>query len=159
MPKNPTSSGPLTDLPDYSFMDGRPTPLGVNEKTPIIHWNAFNDTLKSISNYWIESVWLVFRRDKSIDWINNVISPRGLCKILKKLILPNKNTSENCMQPKKRDKVFWRANSDQKEDFSPKKNEHRLFSVNSSIVASVKWINVYSKIPHKSFHSVSISVT
>lgn len=32
MPKNPTSSGPLTDLPDYSFMDGRPTPLGVNEK-------------------------------------------------------------------------------------------------------------------------------
>lgn len=37
MPKNPTSSGPLTDLPDYSFMDGRPTPLGVNEKTPIIH--------------------------------------------------------------------------------------------------------------------------
>lgn len=29
LPKNPTSSGPLTDRPDYSFMDGRPTPLGV----------------------------------------------------------------------------------------------------------------------------------
>lgn len=29
LPKNPTSSGPLTELPDYTFMDGRPTPLGV----------------------------------------------------------------------------------------------------------------------------------
>lgn len=29
LPKNPTSTGPLTDLPDYTFMDGRPTPLGV----------------------------------------------------------------------------------------------------------------------------------
>lgn len=29
LPKNPTSSGPLTDLPDYTYMDGRPTPLGV----------------------------------------------------------------------------------------------------------------------------------
>lgn len=29
LPRNPTSAGPLTDLPDYSFMDGRPTPLGV----------------------------------------------------------------------------------------------------------------------------------
>lgn len=30
LPKNPTSSGPLTDLPDYSFVDGRPVPLGVS---------------------------------------------------------------------------------------------------------------------------------
>lgn len=29
LPKNPTSSGPLTELPDYTFMDGRPTPMGV----------------------------------------------------------------------------------------------------------------------------------
>ena len=26
---NPTAHGPLTNLPDYSFSDGRPTPLGV----------------------------------------------------------------------------------------------------------------------------------
>ncbi|XP_031625435.1 39S ribosomal protein L52, mitochondrial [Contarinia nasturtii] len=32
LPKNPTSSGPLTDLPDYTYMDGRPTPLGVRQK-------------------------------------------------------------------------------------------------------------------------------
>lgn len=30
LPKNPTSSGPLTDLPDYSFTDGRPVPMGVS---------------------------------------------------------------------------------------------------------------------------------
>lgn len=30
LPKNPTSTGPLTDLPDYTFTDGRPTPLGVS---------------------------------------------------------------------------------------------------------------------------------
>lgn len=37
LPKNPSSSGPLTDLPDYTFMDGRPTPLGVsNTKKRIV---------------------------------------------------------------------------------------------------------------------------
>lgn len=29
LPLNPTSHGPLTNLPDYTFLDGRPTPLGV----------------------------------------------------------------------------------------------------------------------------------
>lgn len=28
--KNPTSEGPLTDLPDYSYIDGRPAQLGVS---------------------------------------------------------------------------------------------------------------------------------
>ncbi|XP_055378372.1 39S ribosomal protein L52, mitochondrial [Condylostylus longicornis] len=29
---NPNSFGPLTNLPDYTYMDGRPTPLGCNMK-------------------------------------------------------------------------------------------------------------------------------
>ncbi|XP_014087525.1 large ribosomal subunit protein mL52 [Bactrocera oleae] len=29
---NPNAFGPLTNLPDYSFLDGRPTPLGSNQK-------------------------------------------------------------------------------------------------------------------------------
>ncbi|KAL5286791.1 Mrpl52 family protein [Megaselia abdita] len=28
---NPNRFGPLTNLPDYSFMDGRPTPMGSNQ--------------------------------------------------------------------------------------------------------------------------------
>lgn len=30
LPKNPNTAGPLTDLPDYTFIDGRTTPLGVS---------------------------------------------------------------------------------------------------------------------------------
>uniref|UniRef100_A0A1B0CE48 Large ribosomal subunit protein mL52 n=1 Tax=Lutzomyia longipalpis TaxID=7200 RepID=A0A1B0CE48_LUTLO len=29
---NPTKFGPLTNFPDYTFMDGRPTPLGAHQK-------------------------------------------------------------------------------------------------------------------------------
>lgn len=34
LPKNITSAGPLTDAPDYSFVDGRPAPLGVSSRDP-----------------------------------------------------------------------------------------------------------------------------
>lgn len=30
LPANPNKEGPLTNLPDFTYMDGRPTPLGVN---------------------------------------------------------------------------------------------------------------------------------
>ncbi|GAB0097032.1 39S ribosomal protein L52, mitochondrial [Sergentomyia squamirostris] len=30
---NPTKFGPLTNLPDYTFMDGRPTPLGSRQRS------------------------------------------------------------------------------------------------------------------------------
>ncbi|KAH8277839.1 hypothetical protein KR018_008504 [Drosophila ironensis] len=36
LPENPNSFGPLTNLPDYSFLDGRPTPLGANQKRRIL---------------------------------------------------------------------------------------------------------------------------
>lgn len=29
---NPNKFGPLTNLPDYTFKDGRPTPLGIRQK-------------------------------------------------------------------------------------------------------------------------------
>ncbi|XP_011187324.1 39S ribosomal protein L52, mitochondrial [Zeugodacus cucurbitae] len=32
LPGNPNAFGPLTNLPDYTFLDGRPTPLGSNQK-------------------------------------------------------------------------------------------------------------------------------
>uniref|UniRef100_A0A023EDT0 Large ribosomal subunit protein mL52 n=1 Tax=Aedes albopictus TaxID=7160 RepID=A0A023EDT0_AEDAL len=31
LPRNPNKSGLLTDLPDYTFLDGRVTPLGANQ--------------------------------------------------------------------------------------------------------------------------------
>lgn len=30
---NPNAFGPLTNLPDYTFQDGKPTPLGVRQQT------------------------------------------------------------------------------------------------------------------------------
>jgi len=33
LPMNPNAEGPLTNLPDYTYMDGRPTPLGQRQKT------------------------------------------------------------------------------------------------------------------------------
>lgn len=35
LPPNPNSFGPLTNLPDYSFKDGRPVPFGSNQKKRI----------------------------------------------------------------------------------------------------------------------------
>ncbi|XP_051166292.1 39S ribosomal protein L52, mitochondrial [Leptopilina boulardi] len=33
---NPNGFGPLTNLPDYSFKDGRPVPLGVNQNRKLV---------------------------------------------------------------------------------------------------------------------------
>ncbi|XP_017150606.1 39S ribosomal protein L52, mitochondrial [Drosophila miranda] len=36
LPENPNAFGPLTNLPDYTFLDGRPTPLGSNQKKRLV---------------------------------------------------------------------------------------------------------------------------
>ncbi|XP_034477355.1 39S ribosomal protein L52, mitochondrial [Drosophila innubila] len=36
LPENPNAFGPLTNLPDYTFLDGRTTPLGSNQKKRLI---------------------------------------------------------------------------------------------------------------------------
>ncbi|EDW46798.1 39S ribosomal protein L52, mitochondrial [Drosophila sechellia] len=36
LPENPNAFGPLTNLPDYTYLDGRPTPLGANQKRRLL---------------------------------------------------------------------------------------------------------------------------
>ncbi|EDV59650.1 39S ribosomal protein L52, mitochondrial [Drosophila erecta] len=36
LPENPNAFGPLTNLPDYTYLDGRPTPLGANQKKRLL---------------------------------------------------------------------------------------------------------------------------
>ncbi|TMW43642.1 hypothetical protein DOY81_011280, partial [Sarcophaga bullata] len=36
LPSNPNEFGPLTNLPDYTFLDGRATPMGSNQKRRLI---------------------------------------------------------------------------------------------------------------------------
>lgn len=36
LPENPNAFGPLTNMPDYTFLDGRTTPMGSNQKKRLI---------------------------------------------------------------------------------------------------------------------------
>ncbi|KAH8372927.1 hypothetical protein KR009_008275 [Drosophila setifemur] len=36
LPENPNAFGPLTNLPDYTFLDGRTTPLGANQRRRLL---------------------------------------------------------------------------------------------------------------------------
>ncbi|XP_073844870.1 mitochondrial ribosomal protein L52 [Musca autumnalis] len=40
LPANPNEFGPLTNLPDYTFLDGRPTPMGSNQKKRLLKQQA-----------------------------------------------------------------------------------------------------------------------
>lgn len=71
LPKNPTSSGPLTDLPDYSYMDGRPTPLGVSFSffRYWVRWKLKTKNLRDNRIQWnrksflLRQVWQKYRLD------------------------------------------------------------------------------------------------
>ncbi|XP_016986386.1 39S ribosomal protein L52, mitochondrial [Drosophila rhopaloa] len=36
LPENPNAFGPLTNSPDFTYLDGRPTPLGANQKRRLL---------------------------------------------------------------------------------------------------------------------------
>ncbi|KAJ8676016.1 hypothetical protein QAD02_011802 [Eretmocerus hayati] len=48
--RNPNSFGPLTNLPDYSFKDGRPTPYGSNQKKKIDQQRETLQRIKKLSD-------------------------------------------------------------------------------------------------------------
>ncbi|XP_018805078.1 PREDICTED: 39S ribosomal protein L52, mitochondrial [Bactrocera latifrons] len=49
LPGNPNAFGPLTNLPDYSFLDGRPTPLGSNQKRRLKKQQEIADKIVTLS--------------------------------------------------------------------------------------------------------------
>ncbi|XP_053963118.1 39S ribosomal protein L52, mitochondrial [Anastrepha ludens] len=50
LPENPNAFGPLTNLPDYSFLDGRPTPLGANQKRRLKKQQEIAAKILTLSN-------------------------------------------------------------------------------------------------------------
>lgn len=51
--ENPLTDSPLVTLPDYTFMDGRPTPLGVSFQVPLLSLIfpvLYNDTLFAVQS-------------------------------------------------------------------------------------------------------------
>ena len=47
--ENPNMEGPLTNLPDFTYMDGRPTPLGVSCTKIMFHLIGHKGILSSSS--------------------------------------------------------------------------------------------------------------
>lgn len=46
---NPNSCGPLTDLPDFTYLDGRPTPLGMRQKKRMAKQKEIAKTILTLS--------------------------------------------------------------------------------------------------------------
>ncbi|XP_062544968.1 large ribosomal subunit protein mL52 isoform X1 [Armigeres subalbatus] len=49
LPRNPNKSGPLTDLPDYTFLDGRVTPLGANQTKRLLQQHELANKIVTMS--------------------------------------------------------------------------------------------------------------
>uniref|UniRef100_A0A0K8TSB8 Large ribosomal subunit protein mL52 n=1 Tax=Tabanus bromius TaxID=304241 RepID=A0A0K8TSB8_TABBR len=49
LPENPNAYGPLTDMPDYTFLDGRPTPLGAHQKRRMLQQREIAKKIVTLS--------------------------------------------------------------------------------------------------------------
>lgn len=49
LPLNPNACGPLTDLPDYTFLDGRPTPLGTRQNNRMLKQKQIAERILTLS--------------------------------------------------------------------------------------------------------------
>ncbi|KAK5642113.1 hypothetical protein RI129_008280 [Pyrocoelia pectoralis] len=49
LPMNPNASGVLTDAPDYTFLDGRPTPYGMRQRERIARQKEVTETIIRLS--------------------------------------------------------------------------------------------------------------
>ncbi|XP_063915240.1 large ribosomal subunit protein mL52 [Zophobas morio] len=49
LPLNPNSEGVLTDAPDYSFLDGRPTPYGIGQMKRIVKQQQIAEQIHNLT--------------------------------------------------------------------------------------------------------------
>ncbi|XP_022912667.1 large ribosomal subunit protein mL52 [Onthophagus taurus] len=49
LPLNPNACGVLTDKPDYTFLDGRPTPCGVNQRRRIVKQREITEKIIALT--------------------------------------------------------------------------------------------------------------
>uniref|UniRef100_A0A336M5A6 CSON004178 protein n=1 Tax=Culicoides sonorensis TaxID=179676 RepID=A0A336M5A6_CULSO len=78
--QNYTAEGPLTNLPDYTFMDGRPTPLGVRQKNRLLKQREYAERIVQLSAE------LDFAKDRYQKQINAEVESRQ--QILKSKLKP-----------------------------------------------------------------------
>ncbi|KAK0097916.1 hypothetical protein PV326_012804 [Microctonus aethiopoides] len=93
--ENPNAFGPLTNLPDYSFLDGRPTPFGIRQLARIKEQREILEKVKKLTyevDYAVERHARIQYADaqnrKSI--IEGKMKAKGQCYLSE----PNTNKSE-----------------------------------------------------------------
>ncbi|XP_018336536.1 39S ribosomal protein L52, mitochondrial [Agrilus planipennis] len=93
LPLNPNAYGVLTDSPDYSFLDGRPTPYGVRQTKRLIKQKEIAESIIMLSS----EVDFAVERHKKLQAekvaneqkiIDRKLKPKG-----KLLLLNKKNTN------------------------------------------------------------------
>ncbi|XP_058121058.1 large ribosomal subunit protein mL52 [Anopheles ziemanni] len=80
--RNPNKSSPLTHLPDYTFMDGRVTPFGSNQKKRILQQREIAKQIVTLSK---EMDFAVERHDRinaeqakrKEDLVREKLKPKG----------------------------------------------------------------------------------
>ncbi|KAF2899504.1 hypothetical protein ILUMI_06676 [Ignelater luminosus] len=89
LPMNPNKHGVLTDSPDYSYLDGRPTPYGARQQKRMLKQKAIAEQIMQLTK---EVDFAVERHEKlqleeeekKREIIANKLKPKGL------LLLKNK---------------------------------------------------------------------
>ncbi|XP_026475752.1 39S ribosomal protein L52, mitochondrial-like [Ctenocephalides felis] len=82
LPENPNRGGPLANLPDYTFLDGRPTPLGMNRLRKITKQREIAKqivTLSSEIDFALERSAKLKQQEetKRQEIINSKLKPKG----------------------------------------------------------------------------------
>ncbi|XP_026462165.1 39S ribosomal protein L52, mitochondrial-like [Ctenocephalides felis] len=82
LPENPNRGGPLANLPDYTFLDGRPTPLGMNRLRKITKQREIAKqivTLSSEIDFALERSAKLKEQEeiKRQEIINSKLKPKG----------------------------------------------------------------------------------
>lgn len=90
LPLNPNTCGPLTDKADYTFLDGRPTPLGMRQKRRLIKQREIATRIIQLSkeiDYAVErhKNHLEKQEEYKKNILENKLQPKG------HLLLKNKN--------------------------------------------------------------------
>ncbi|XP_034940490.1 39S ribosomal protein L52, mitochondrial [Chelonus insularis] len=93
LPSNPNAFGPLTNLPDYSFTDGRPVPFGVKQYLRIQKQRKYFEKITKLVKEIDFAVENHERRtqeaeEKRRKIIENKLKPKG------QMILGESNTSQ-----------------------------------------------------------------
>lgn len=89
LPLNPNAQGVLTDSPDYTFLDGRPTPYGVRQRHRLEKQKEYAETVMKLSkelDFAVEhhkqkEIAETERRQQILD---NKLKPKGLLLLRKK---------------------------------------------------------------------------